>query len=96
MANVKKRIRKAVKSVRKFAGRVNTARVAFKRKHPRVYKYAKRAIVDGAINASGYGGEVAVAHGLYRAYKGRDRGLGYQARNALSTYRQYSSNKYGG
>lgn len=94
MANVKKRLRTTVKSVRKFVGRANAARLSFKRRHPRLYKYGTRAIEDAVIKGSGYGAEIAVARGAYRAYKGRNRGIRFQARNALRTYGDYVANRY--
>lgn len=92
--NVKKKLKKVAKSAVGFAHRANRARLRFKKQHPKVYKYGKRALIDGVVKSSGYGAEYAVVRGAYRAYKGRNRGIRFQAKNALSTYGDYVHNLY--
>lgn len=85
MRNVKKKLRKVIKPVRKFIKRANAARVSFKKKYPKTYKFATGYAADVAMDSTGYGAEYQAAKGIYRAYKGRNRGGLYNRANDAYT-----------
>jgi hypothetical protein len=90
-------VKKLRNGIRRFVQRasasfrkVDRARVRFKKRHPQLYRIGKKAVMYGV--ESSLGPEGVLARGAYNAYKGRNRGFSYQAKNAARTgYKYYSA-----
>lgn len=71
--------------VKRVGRRILRAGKQFKKRHPRLYQFAKNYAGGLVADAVGFGPEYQAAAGLYRAYKGRNRGASYQYANSART-----------
>ncbi len=84
--------RKLFRRAKNSYTKVNAYRKQFKKQHPLVYRYGKKAAIYGAESAFGPS-TFALGRGAYNAYRGRNKGVMYQGRNAIRTAYKYQSAK---
>lgn len=84
---IRRALRNTYKTVKRTYEKADRMRVNFKRKHPRVYR-AIGTVADYALDEVP---EYQLAKGAYNAYRGRNKPISYQFRNAYRTAVKYQA-----